>query len=176
MRIHWEARTWAIFMLLVGVISNGEQKELLIQTQKHPSLIHLNLDTCQNSTELKHSSYFHLFQSIINMSHHHLMLCAFRISKRSLISSQVKWGHRRARASSDLLTLVGIHGRKWPFGNKHPARMQLCSLESAVNPQLSDYSQGMATGRNIGNIWELTPPLKDNNIRWRVWEDEWIII
>lgn len=23
----------------------------------------------------------------------------------------------------------------------------------------------MATGRNIGNIWELTPPLEDNNAR-----------
>lgn len=28
----------------------------------------------------------------------------------------------------------------------------------------------MATGRNIGNIWELATPLEDNNARWRVWE------
>ena len=71
MRIHWEARTWAIFMLLAGVISNGEQKELLTNSNSKTSLFN-------------------------SLKPRHMMLCAFRISKRSLIYSQVKWGHRRA--------------------------------------------------------------------------------
>lgn len=100
-------------MLLADVINNGEQKELLTNSNSNiPSVIHLNLDTCQNSLELKHSSYCHLFQSITNMSHHHLMACAFCITKRSLISLPSKMRTQESKGMLQLPHIGWIRSRK----------------------------------------------------------------
>lgn len=63
-------------------------------------------------------------------------------------------------AGNDLLEASTLH------------RCNSALWRAAVNLHLSGCSRGMATGRDIGNIWELSTPLEDNEARWRVWEDE----
>lgn len=82
------------------------------------------------------------------------------------MSTQKKKGCIRAWSP-----LVGIHTRKWPFRNKHPARMQHSSLESNSKSEVDQTVTGECMQEGIFETSGMLTATLENNARWwRVWE------